>query len=421
MLSTDVAKKIKNICKMAKEASVTLSQLTSTQKEQALLNMAKQLQLNSEKILNSNQKDLYAAKDRGLSAAFLDRLTLTKEKIAAMSKAMENIAELPDPVGQELKTWTVENGLTISRVAIPIGVIAIIYESRPNVTADAAALCLKSGNAVILRGGSDSVLTNKAIVACLHAGLAQAGLPSTFVQYLPTQDRSAIDVLLQMDEYVDVVIPRGGKSLIQRIRDKSRIPVFSHLEGICHTYIHKAAQLDMAINVLMNAKMRRTGICGATETLLIDKEVAKGFLPKIIDELEAKGCEVRGCETTQAIDKRALLATNADWSTEYLDTIISVKVVDDIKQAIEHIYTYGSSHTEAIITDDNAAAQQFMKKINSAIVMHNCSTQFADGGEFGMGAEIGIATGTLHARGPVGVEQLTTFKYVVEGNGQVRS
>jgi len=411
---------IEKLCIAAKSAASELASASTEKKNQALLAMATAIANRKNEIITVNQQDVSSAKNNNKSAAFIDRLTITEQGVDNMVAGLKKIADLKDPVGIELKAWQVPSGLKISRVSIPLGVIAVIYESRPNVTADAAALCLKAGNAVILRGGSECAKTNQIIADCLQDALREIGLPESVIQYMPTQAHAAVDELLQMDQYVDVIVPRGGRSLIEHIRDKSRIPLFSHLEGLCHTYVHRGANKKMATNIIRNAKMRRTGICGATETLLIDHAIAKDFLPDIITVLIEEGCEVRGDEQTQTIDSRVAAANESDWSTEYLDAIISIRVIDGIDQAISHIHQYGTHHTEAIITDDLQAATQFLNQINSAIVMHNTSTQFADGGEFGMGAEIGIATGKLHARGPVGVEQLTTFKYIVRGTGQVR-
>ena len=338
----------------------------------------------------------------------------------SIAKGLDDIAALPDPVGRKLAEWTRPNGLVITRVAVPLGVIGVIYESRPNVTADAGALCFKSGNAVILRGGSESFHSSSKIAELLHDGLKESGLPQDCIQFVPTTDRAAVGEMLKLDEYIDVIVPRGGKSLIQRITNESKIPLFKHLNGICHTYIHAAADKELARKVVLNAKMRRTGICGATETILCDEAVSKTILPAVIDDLIAKGCEVRGDEKTQALDKRVVPAVDEDWDTEYLAPIVSVRVVSGIEEAIDHIACHSSHHTESILTQDKAAAEKFLTEVDSAVVMHNTSTQFCDGGEFGMGAEIGIATGRLHARGPIGLEQLTTFKYQVHGEGQTR-
>ncbi|MCH7795458.1 MAG: glutamate-5-semialdehyde dehydrogenase [Proteobacteria bacterium] len=371
-------------------------------------------------LLTANAKDMEAARANGLSSAMLDRLALDPARVEAMAEGLGAIARFPDPVGRVLAEWDRPNGLKIARVSVPLGVIGIIYESRPNVTADAGGLCLKSGNAAILRGGSESFHSSAAILECLQAGLREAGLPEAAIQRVPTTDRAAVGILLTMDDFVDIIVPRGGRGLIERVRNESRIPVIAHLDGLCHTYIHAAADPEMARRIALNAKMRRTGICGATETLLIDRAVAQDQLGPILDDLVAAGCEIRGDETVCRIEPRAVPATPEDWDTEYLDAILSVKVVDGLDSAIAHIERHGSHHTEAIVTEDQAAAEAFLNRLDAAIVLHNASTQFADGGEFGMGAEIGISTGRLHARGPVGAEQLTTYKYVVRGNGQVR-
>jgi glutamate-5-semialdehyde dehydrogenase len=380
--------------------------------------MAAAIRAAQNEILAANARDMAGAS--ALSPALLDRLKLDPARVEAMAKGVEEVAAMPDPVGRRLGQWTRPNGLSIERVAVPLGVVAIIYESRPNVTADAGALCLRAGNAAILRGGSESAHSSAAILAALKRGLAAASLPEAAIQLLPTQDRAAVGHLLALDDLVDVVIPRGGRALIERVAAESRIPVLKHLDGICHTYVHAAADPAMARRIVLNAKMRRTGICGATETLLIDARVAKAQLPGIIDDLVGAGCEVRGDAATQAIDPRVRPATEADWDTEYLDAIIAVRQVEGIAAAIAHINRHGSHHTEAIVTEEKAAAERFMAEVDAGIVMHNSSTQFADGGEFGMGAEIGISTGKLHARGPVGAEQLTSYKYVVRGSGQVR-
>lgn len=404
----------------AKQVAAQLALLPADTKKRALLAMADQLAQQTTAILAANEQDLQEAKQKDKSAAFLDRMTLNEVGVQAMITGIQRIAELPEPVGRVLKEWSVPSGLHFKRVSIPIGVLAIIYESRPNVTADAAALCLKSGNATILRGGSDCLRSNRQIVQALQAGLVQASLPVDAIQYVANQDRSAVDELLSLDNCIDVIVPRGGRSLIERIRNKSRIPVFSHLDGLCHTYLHTDANPDMALDVVLNAKLRRTGICGATETLLVDEAIAEQILPNVIEALITEGCELRGDKITQGIDARVKPVTEDDWATEYLDAILSIRIVPDIEAAVAHIARYGSNHTEAIVTDDTAAAAQFQAAVGSAIVMHNCSTQFADGGEFGMGAEIGIATGKLHARGPVGIEELTTYKTLVMGDGQIR-
>jgi glutamate-5-semialdehyde dehydrogenase len=405
----------------AREAARALREASAEAKNAALMAAAASIRAEAVTILAANAEDMKRARAERLSPALLDRLMLDEKRVEAMARGVEEVAALPDPVGRVLARWTRPNGLDISRVATPIGVIGIIYESRPNVTADAAALCLKSGNAVILRGGSESARSAAAILRALQAGLKTARLPAEAVQLVPTTDRAAVGMMLAgLEGTVDLIIPRGGKSLVARVQKEARVPVLAHLEGICHSYVHAAADAAKARAVVVNAKMRRTGICGATETLLLDAKVPRELAVQILEDLAAKGCEIRGDETIRSIYPRAKAATEEDWHTEYLDAVISVKVVDDIEKAIRHIETYGSHHTEAIITEDAAAAERFLSALDSAIVLWNASTQFADGGEFGMGAEIGIGTGKLHARGPVGVEQLTTFKYVVRGDGQVR-
>ena len=404
----------------AKAAATELAATPTAARNAALLGAATSLRASKAELMEANAKDLAAGEEKGLSPALLDRLALNDERIEGMAKGLEDIAGLDDPVGDVMAAWDRPNGLQISRVRVPLGVIGVIYESRPNVTADAGALCLKSGNATILRGGSESFHSSSAIMKCLAEGLAKAGLPAGAIQLVPTRDRAAVGEMLTMADFIDVIVPRGGKSLIKRITAESKIPLFKHLEGICHTYVDASADLDMARKVTLNAKMRRTGICGATETLLVHPDVLATHLGPIVDDLSAAGCEVRGDARAQAADQRILPATEEDWGTEYLDAIISVAVVDDVDAAIAHIANYGSEHTEAIITQSDEAAEAFLNRVGSAIVVLNASTQYADGGEFGMGAEIGISTGKLHARGPVGVEQLTSFKYVVRGNGQCR-
>lgn len=407
--------------KAARRAARQLALASSETKNQALKLMAEAIRADQTLIARENAADLETAKAKDLKPSFVDRLTLTPERIEAMAKGLDEIAALPDPVGHVTESWTRPNGLRIARVRVPIGVIGIIYESRPNVTADAGALAMKSGNAAILRGGSDSYRSSAAIVAALQRGLAEAGLPKEAIQMVPTMDRDAVGLLLSgLDGSVDLIVPRGGKSLVARVQQEARVPVFSHLEGICHVYVDKEAELDMAKNIVLNAKMRRTGICGAAETILIDRAVAATHLKPLIAVLADAGCEVRGCAQTQAADPRVTPASEEDWSTEYLDAIVSMKVVAGIDEAMNHIARYGSQHTDAIVTADEAAARRFLIEVDSAIILHNASTQFADGGEFGFGAEIGIATGRLHARGPVGLEQLTTFKYQVSGTGQIR-
>jgi glutamate-5-semialdehyde dehydrogenase len=404
----------------ARAAAAELAHADPGTKTLALEAAAEILRHRMADILTANAKDMEAARAKGLSGAMLDRLSLTPARVEAMAEGLEAISRFPDPVGRVLAEWDRPNGLKIARVSVPLGVIGIIYESRPNVTADAGGLCLKAGNAAILRGGSESFHSAGAILECLQAGLREAGLPEAAIQKVPTTDRAAVGILLKMNDSVDIIVPRGGRGLIERVQDESRIPVIAHLEGLCHTYIHAAADPEMACAIALNAKMRRTGICGATETLLIDRAVAEAQLGPILDALIAAGCEIRGDETTCRIEPRALPATPEDWDTEYLEAILSVKVVDGLDSAIEHINRHGSQHTEAIVTSDAAAAEAFLNRVDAAIVLHNASTQYADGGEFGMGAEIGISTGRLHARGPVGAEQLTSYKYLVRGTGQVR-
>jgi len=405
----------------ARAASAELATSDRDQRDLALRSAAAALRSSEEKILEANKVDLSAARKSGMSSAMLDRLMLDHERIESMAAGLESIAALPDPVGRILAEWDRPNGLNIQRVAVPLGVIGIIYESRPNVTADAAALCLKSGNAVILRGGSDSFESSHAILECMRAGLEKANINVEAIQMVPTRDRTAVGYLLSsMASLVDVVVPRGGKNLIKRVQDEARVPVIGHLEGICHVYLHASADATIAREVVLNAKMRRTGICGAAETILVDADVAGQLLPDVCDALVDAGCEIRGDDEVVKIIPGATKATEEDWTTEYLDSIISIRIVDGIDAAIQHIAAYGSGHTESIIASDVAAAEYFLRSVDSAIVLHNASTQFADGGEFGMGAEIGIATGRVHARGPVGAEQLTSYKYVVRGAGQVR-
>jgi glutamate-5-semialdehyde dehydrogenase len=408
------------IGKNAKAAARVIANADTSAKNKALIEAAKVLRERSAEILAENNKDVADAKAKGIEKAMIERLAIDAKKIEAMAKGLEEVAALADPVGKELAAWTRPNGLNIARVSVPLGVIGIIYESRPNVTADAGALCLKSGNAAILRGGSESFNSSRIIVECLHEGLKKAGLPEDVVQLVPTKDREAVGEMLKMVEFIDVIVPRGGKGLCQRVQDESKVPTLLHLEGNCHTYIHEKADAEMAVTVVNNAKLRRTGICGATESIVIDASVADKILPKIVEVLAAGACEIRGDAAAQKIDSRINKASDEDWYTEYLDAIVSVKVVSGLDEAIDFINKHSSHHTESIITSDAAAAKTFLHEIDSAIVMHNTSTQFADGGEFGMGAEIGISTGRLHARGPVGVEQLTTYKYIVQGEGQIR-
>jgi len=405
----------------ARASARVLGLAESAAKTNALEAAAKAIRANKAKILEANAKDLEAAKSQNMTAAFLDRLTLTDKYIDAIAAGVEQVALLPDPVGEVIADWEQPNGLMFQRVRTPLGVVAVIYESRPNVTADAGSLCLKAGNAVILRGGSDSFHSSRAIHECLAAGLKEAGLPEDAIQLVPTTDRAAVGELLSgLNGNIDVVVPRGGKSLVARVQAEARVPVFAHLEGVCHVYIHAPADLEMAKSIVYNAKMRRTGVCGSAETLLVDKKAAPTHLKPLLTMLLDAKCEVRGDEAAQATDPRVKPATEEDWPKEYLDAIIAVKVVDGLQAAMDHIAKYGSQHTDAIVTSDPSDAEIFLREVDSAIVLHNASTQFADGGEFGFGAEIGIATGRMHARGPVGVEQLTSFKYRVHGNGQIR-
>lgn len=406
---------------MARQAATELAMAHADNRNQALAAAAAAIRHDSAVILQANRIDMATAKERGLSSAMLDRLALDEERIATMANGMDAIVELPDPIGRILAQWQRPNGLRIQRVAVPLGVIGIIYESRPNVTADAAGLCLKSGNAVILRCGSESFNSSRAIFACLQQGLRSAGISEAAIQMIPTTDRAAVGYLLSsMSAYLDVVIPRGGKSLVRRVQQEARVPVIGHLEGLCHLYLHDSAETEMATAITLNAKMRRTGICGAVETLLIDRSAAGRLLPAIARSLMDAGCEIRGDDAVRSLLPSAKVATEADWSTEYLDAIISVRIVDGIDAAMDHIRQYGSGHTESIVASDPDAAERFLQELDSAILLHNASTQYADGGEFGMGAEIGIATGRIHARGPVGAEQLTSYKYIVRGDGQVR-
>jgi glutamate-5-semialdehyde dehydrogenase len=407
--------------KNARKAAKVLALAPTRQKNAALLAMAKAVRGSSAKIIAANKAEIIAAKAKDLKESFIDRLTLTPARVEAMAKGLEEIATLPDPVGAILSEWTRPNGMVISRVRVPIGVIGIIFESRPNVTADAGALCMKSGNAAILRGGSDGFQSSRLIVDALQAGLVAAGLPKEAVQMAPTTDRASVGEMLSgLGGAIDLIVPRGGKNLVARVQSEARVPVFSHLEGICHVYVDKSANPDMAREIVLNAKMRRTGVCGSAETILIDRAAASANLKPIIRTLIDAGCEVRGDAETQAADSHVRPASEEDWSTEYLDSIVSMRVVDGVDEAMAHIAKYGSQHTDAIVTGDAATAARFLNEVDSAIVLHNASTQFADGGEFGFGAEIGIATGKLHARGPVGLEQLTTFKYQVRGTGQIR-
>jgi glutamate-5-semialdehyde dehydrogenase len=420
-LSASLLERMLELGRAARAAAAVLAQTPSTVKREVLETAAKELREAQAAVLGANALDVADARAHGVSGAMIDRLTLDPQRIEATAAALETVAALEDPVGQVIAEWVRPNGLKIARVRVPLGVIGIVYESRPNVTADAAALCLKSGNAAILRGGSESARSSAAIHACLERALTKHGLPAAAVQMVPTQDRDAVGIMLRdMAGYIDVIVPRGGKGLVARVQQDARVPVMSHLEGICHTYVHGAADLAMARRITKNAKLRRTGICGATETILIDRACAATHLQPIVADLLDAGCEVRGDMPTQSSDRRVHAAVDSDWGKEFLDAIVAIRVVDGLDEALAHIRRYGSAHTDAIITDDPQAAERFLNELDSAIVLHNASTQFADGGEFGMGAEIGIATGKIHARGPVGAAELTSYKYIVRGTGQIR-
>jgi glutamate-5-semialdehyde dehydrogenase len=403
----------------ARDAASVMGLAGTEAKNRALVAAAAAIRRDADGILQANAQDVDAVRGK-LSASMIDRLMLDAKRVEAIARGLEDVAALPDPVGTSLARWDRPNGLDIERVRVPLGVIGIIYESRPNVTADAGALCLKAGNAAILRGGSESTRSSRAIHHCIAEGLAAAGLPADAVQIVPTADRAAVGIMLGMAGIIDVIVPRGGRSLVERVMNESKVPVFAHLEGLCHVYIDRDADLAMARDIVMNAKMRRVSVCGAAETLLIDRAVAATHMAPIVRALLDAGCEVRGDETVRAADPRVIAATEADWTTEYLEPIISARVVDGVAGAIDHINRYGSHHTDSIVTGNAATAERFLNEIDSGIVLVNASTQFADGGEFGMGAEIGISTGKMHARGPVGVEQLTSYKYKVRGRGQVR-
>jgi glutamate-5-semialdehyde dehydrogenase len=421
MMRETVADLMSGIGRQARAAASVLATTPTQQKNQALRAGAAALRQRRDEILAANETDMHQAVQRETPGALLDRLLLDHQRIEAMARGLEDIERLGDPIGRRLAEWSRPNGLSIERVSVPLGVIGIIYESRPNVTADAGALCLKSSNAVILRGGSESARSSAAIHACLEEGLKAAGLPPACIQLVPTTDRAAVgEMLAEMAGSIDVIVPRGGKSLIARVRREARVPVIGHLEGVCHVYVDRGAQLEMAKRIVLNAKMRRTGVCGSAETLLVDRGCAATHLAPLIHTLLEAGCEVRGDELSAQADVRVKPAAEQDWYTEYLDAIIAVRVVDDVDAAIAHIRQYGSQHTECIVTENAAAAERFLSRVDSAIVLQNASTQFADGGEFGMGAEIGISTDKFHARGPVGVEQLTSYKYVVRGSGQIR-
>ena len=405
----------------ARQAARRVALASAEEKNAALRAMAAAIRARAGSILAANEGDLTDAKAKGQTPAFIDRLALDSQRLEAVAAAVESIADLPDPVGRVLARFERPNGLLIERVATPLGVIGVIFESRPNVTADAGALCLKAGNAAILRAGSESFRTSQAIAQAMGEGLEQAGLPPEAIRLVPTRDRAAVGAMLSgLDGHIDVIVPRGGKNLVARVQDEARVPVFAHLEGICHVFVHGQADLEMAKRIVLNAKMRRTGVCGSAETLLVDRACAATHLKPLVAMLLDAGCAVRGDEAVRACDPRVTAATEEDWGTEYLDAIISARVVEGLDAAVAHIEAYGSHHTDSIVTDDAAAAERFLAEVDSAIVLHNASTQFADGGEFGFGAEIGIATGRMHARGPVGVEQLTSFKYRIRGSGQTR-
>jgi len=417
--ASDIESQMRTIGGAARHAAALLARAPAERKTAALRAAASVIRDARAAILEANARDLVEA-GNDLSAAMRDRLVLDEKRVEGMARGLEDVAALPDPVGAVLARWTRPNGLEISRVSIPLGVIGIIYESRPNVTADAGGLSLRAGNAAILRGGSESFHSSRAIADTLRRGIASAGLPEDAVQLVPTRDRAAVGAMLGMTEFIDIIVPRGGRSLIERVQRESRLPVIAHLEGNCHVYIDGAADFAKARRIVLNAKMRRTGVCGAAETLLVDRRVAELYLRPILADLHQAGCEIRGDAAVRALDPQAKTATDADWATEYLDAILAVRVVDGIGEAIAHVNRWGSHHTDAIVTEDQQAAERFLAEVDSAIVLENASTQFADGGEFGMGAEIGISTGRLPPRGPVGAEQLTSYKYVVRGNGQVR-
>jgi glutamate-5-semialdehyde dehydrogenase len=419
--NADLAALMHQLGTHARAAARGLSLASAEQKNRALAAMERAIRANAPAILAANAEDVAEARASGVTGSFIDRLTLTPARVDAMADGIAAVRDIADPVGVITESWQRPNGMTIERVRVPLGVVAVIFESRPNVAADAGVLCLKSGNAVILRGGSDSFRSCRAIHDCLTQGLREAGLPEAAITLVPTRDRAAVGLLLSgLNGAVDVIVPRGGKSLVARVEAEARVPVFAHLEGVNHVYVDHAADLDMAKSIVLNAKMRRTGVCGAAETLLVDRAGADMRLKPLVEMLIEAGCEVRGDEAVQRVDSRVKPASEEDWDAEYLDAIIAARVVDGVEGAIAHIHNHGSQHTDAIVTEDNGAAQKFLKEVDSAIVLHNASTQFADGGEFGFGAEIGIATGKFHARGPVGVDQLTSFKYRIHGTGQTR-
>jgi glutamate-5-semialdehyde dehydrogenase len=415
---SDLEAEMRAVGARAREAASIVALADAARKTAALHHAATAIRADAPALIEANRRDM--AQAGSLSASMRDRLMLDEKRIEAIARGLDDVATLPDPVGTELARWTRPNGLDIARVRIPLGVIGIIYESRPNVTADAGALSLRAGNAAILRGGSESFHSSRAIAQCLRRGLGKAGLPEDVVQLVPSRDREAVGMMLRMPEFIDIMVPRGGKGLIERVQREARMPVIAHLEGNCHVYLHAAADPEKARRIVLNAKMRRTGVCGAAETLLVDRAIAETQLPMILAALHEAGCEIRGDAATRALDTAAIPASEQDWFTEFLDAVLAVRVVDGIEDAIRHINHYGSHHTDAIVTEDPAAAERFLGRVDSAIVLWNASTQFADGGEFGMGAEIGIGTGRLPPRGPVGAEQLTSYKYIVRGNGQVR-
>ena len=420
MSASDLAATMKAMGQAAREAAGALANADTESKNRALLAAASEIRAATQTILAANEQDVGSAKKGGATAAFLDRVRLDAGRVGSIARGLEEIAAQPEPVGAVLQEWTRPNGLRIQRVCTPLGVVGIIYEARPNVTTDAGGIALKSGNAAILRAGAESLQSSLALVDCLHQGLRAANLPAAAIQIVPTRDRDAVGHMLAMGDAIDVIVPRGGKSLIERVMREARMPVIAHLEGMCHTYVHGAADVEMARNVVFNAKMRRPGVCGATEKLLVDRAASISHLPSILHDLFKAGCEIRGDVDVQKMDPRVKPATEADWVTEYLDAILAVKLVDGVDAAIAHVNRYGSHHTDAIVTTDDAAARAFLARVDSAIVLHNASTQFADGGEFGFGAEIGISTGRLPPRGPVGAAQLTSYKYRLHGTGQIR-
>ncbi|WP_411827073.1 glutamate-5-semialdehyde dehydrogenase [Luteolibacter sp. AS25] len=420
-MSEEITQKIHQMGAQARAASYKLSLLSSEEKNTILGAMADGIRANSEEILSENQKDLQSGSTKGLSSAMLDRLLLDGPRLEAIASALEHVATLPDPVGQVLDNWSRPNGIRIEQVRVPIGTIGIIYESRPNVTADAAGLCFKTGNATILRGGSEAIHSNRAIAAALQEGGAKAGLPEHSIQLIPFTDRESVAAMAGMDQWLDLIIPRGGKGLIETVVSLARMPVIKHYDGICHLFVEKSADQEMAIEIAVNSKTHKPGVCNALETLLIEKSIASEFLPKVVKTLRENSVELRGCETSRSIVSDLIPATQEDWSTEYLEKILSIKIVDDLTEAVAHINTYGSHHTDCIVTSVESQAEKFLHSVDSACVMHNVSTRFADGGEFGFGAEIGISTDKLHARGPMGLRELTSYQYRIRGNGQTKA